>query len=38
MFELGGIKRPVALEAMNLASHKLPIKTRMVTRPTYDGG
>ena len=38
MFELGGIKRVVALEAMNLAAHKLPIKTRMVTRPTYEGG
>ena len=38
MFELGGIKRVVAVEAMNLAAHKLPIKTRMVTRPTYDGG
>jgi large subunit ribosomal protein L16 len=38
MFELGGIKRSIALEAMNLASHKLPIKTRMVARPDYEGG
>ena len=36
MFELGGIKRVVAQEAMELASHKLPIKTRMVVRPAYE--
>ena len=36
MFELGGIKREIAVEAMTLAKHKLPIKTRMVTRPTYE--
>lgn len=36
MFELGGINRTVAAEAMNLAAHKLPIKTKMVTRPTYN--
>jgi large subunit ribosomal protein L16 len=35
MFELGGIKKEVATEAMTLASHKLPIRVRMVTRPTY---
>jgi large subunit ribosomal protein L16 len=35
LFELGGIKRNVAEEAMKLAKHKLPIKTRMVTRRTY---
>jgi len=35
LFELGGIKRTVAEEAMKLAKHKLPIKTRMVTRRTY---
>ena len=37
MFELAGIKRAVASEAMALARHKLPIKTRMVTRPGYEG-
>ena len=37
MFELGGIKRATAQEAMNLAAHKLPLKTRMVVRPTYEG-
>jgi large subunit ribosomal protein L16 len=35
LFELGGIKRNIAEEAMKLAKHKLPIKTRMVTRRTY---
>jgi large subunit ribosomal protein L16 len=38
MFELGGIKRAIAEEAFHLAKHKLPIKTKMVTRPTYEGG
>jgi len=36
MFELGGINKTVAAEAMTLAGHKLPIKTRMVVRPTYE--
>ena len=36
MFELGGIKRDVAVEAMKIAEHKLPIKTRMVTRRSYQ--
>jgi large subunit ribosomal protein L16 len=38
MFELAGIKRAVADEAMSLAAHKLPIRTKMVVRPTYAGG
>jgi len=38
MFELGGIKKEVATEAMNLAIHKLPIRSVMVTRRTYKGG
>jgi large subunit ribosomal protein L16 len=32
MFEMGGIPREVAQEAMRLAAHKLPIKTRFITR------
>ncbi|HEY6951241.1 MAG TPA: 50S ribosomal protein L16 [Bacteroidota bacterium] len=36
MFELGGINRATAQEAMDLAAHKLPIKTRMVTRITHQ--
>ncbi len=37
MFELGGINYAAAEEAMNLASHKLPIKTKMVVRPSIMG-
>jgi large subunit ribosomal protein L16 len=36
MFELGGINKATAQEAMDLASHKLPIKTKMVTRITHQ--
>ncbi len=32
LYELEGVDRTVALEAMKLASHKLGIKTRMVSR------
>lgn len=32
MFEVGGVKRDVAQEALKLASHKLPIKTKFVSR------
>jgi len=32
LFELAGVPEEVAREAMRLASHKLPIKTRFVTR------
>ncbi len=32
MFELSGVPEPVAREAMRLAMHKLPIKTRFVVR------
>ncbi len=32
MFEIGGIRREMAEEALTLAAHKLPIKTRFVTR------
>jgi len=35
LFELGGINKATATEAMDLAAHKLPIKTRMVIRPAY---
>ena len=34
MFELGGVNKTTAAEALKLASRKLPIKTRMVARPT----
>ena len=32
MFELSGVPAPVAREAMRLAGHKLPVKTRFVKR------
>lgn len=35
MFELAGIEEEIAREAMRLAAHKLPIKTKFVAR---DGG
>ncbi|MBI3193119.1 MAG: 50S ribosomal protein L16 [Ignavibacteriae bacterium] len=37
LFELGGINKKIAEEAFHLAMHKLPIKTKMVVRPTYEG-
>lgn len=38
LFEVDGVKREAAEEALRLASHKLPIKTKFVTRIdlTYD--
>ena len=32
MFELSGVAEPIAREALRLAMHKLPIKTRFVIR------
>lgn len=32
MFELAGVPEDIAKEAMRLASHKLPLKTKFVTR------
>jgi large subunit ribosomal protein L16 len=37
MFELAGVTEEVAREAMRLAAHKLPIKTKFVAR-TESGG
>lgn len=34
MFEIGGVREDVAMEAMRLASHKLPIRTKFVSRVT----
>ena len=37
LFEVGGgIPYDLAVEAMRLASHKLPIKTKFVKRPDYS--
>ena len=35
MFEVGGVTTAMAHEAMRLAAHKLPIKTKFVTRYDY---
>ncbi len=32
MFEVGGINKQLAQEALKLATHKLPIKTKFVSR------
>lgn len=37
LFELGGVAEEVAKEAMTLASHKLPIKTKIVKRVELGG-
>ena len=37
MFELAGVSEGVAKEAMTLASHKLPIKTKIVKRVEVGG-
>lgn len=36
MFEVSGVPRELAYEALTIASHKLPIKTKLVTRPDYE--
>jgi large subunit ribosomal protein L16 len=37
LFELGGVTKPVAEEALRLAAHKLPIRTKFVARIDYEG-
>ena len=37
MFEIAGVSEDVAREALRLASHKLPIKTKIITRADQDG-
>lgn len=34
LFEMGAVSEEIAKEAMRLASHKLPIKTRFITKNT----
>lgn len=36
MFEMGGVSVEDAREAMRLAAHKLPIKTRFITRDDFE--
>jgi large subunit ribosomal protein L16 len=37
LFELGGVTRATADEAFHIAMHKLPIKTKLVTRLDFEG-
>jgi large subunit ribosomal protein L16 len=32
IFEMGGVSREIAVEALRLASHKLPVKTKIIVR------
>jgi large subunit ribosomal protein L16 len=34
LFEIGGVPEDAALEAMRLAAHKMPVRTRVVVRET----
>jgi len=36
LFEVNGVSKEIAMEAFRLASHKLPIKTRVAIRPDYE--
>lgn len=38
LFEIAGVSEEVAREAMRLAGHKLPCKTKFVRRETETGG
>ncbi len=37
MFEIAGVPSALAEEALRLAAHKLPIKTKFVVRMDYEG-
>ena len=37
MFELAGVPEDVAKEALNLAAHKLPIRTKVIKRVELGG-
>ncbi|BAK81780.1 50S ribosomal protein L16 [Candidatus Arthromitus sp. SFB-rat-Yit] len=36
LFELSGVSEELAKEAMRLASHKLPVKTKFLTRKDFE--
>lgn len=38
MFEIAGVSDAIAKEALRLASHKLPVKTKIVTRGEHNEG
>ncbi len=35
LFEMDGVTPELALEALNLAAHKMPVKTRFITRTVF---
>jgi len=35
LYEVAGVERGMALESLRLASHKLPVKTKLVEREAY---
>lgn len=37
MFEIGGVPMDLAQEALRLAAQKLPVKTKFVVRPDFNG-
>jgi large subunit ribosomal protein L16 len=36
LFEVGGVSREVAADALKVCGYKLPIKTKIVARPDYE--
>ena len=38
MFEISGVAEEVAREALRLATHKLPVKCKIVSRADLEGG
>jgi large subunit ribosomal protein L16 len=38
LYEMEGVDEPVAREAMRLAAHKLPLKTRFIMKEQVSGG
>ena len=38
MFEIAGVTEEIAREALRLASHKLPVKCKIVSRADLEGG
>ncbi len=38
MFEMSGVEESIAREAMRLAGHKLPMKTKFVKKESQEGG
>jgi large subunit ribosomal protein L16 len=36
LFEVSGVTREVANDALRLCSHKLPVKTKVISRPDFE--